>query len=166
MTPRIRIREWRHLRICAAPPPSPRIATTETVDISPFLEIARLLYDGPWVAERTAALRDVVERRADILHPVTRSILEGGLSRHTVDAFDAFHRLAEMRRAAQLLFRDHDALLLPAAPSCPSLAEVADDPIGVNSRLGTYTILSTCAISSPLRCRRGSTAMDCRLVRC
>ncbi len=83
----------------------------------PFLEIARLLYDGPWVAERTAALRDVVERRADILHPVTRTILEGGLTRRTVDAFDAFHRLAEVRRAAQLLFRDYDALLLPTAPS-------------------------------------------------
>ena len=56
-----------------------------------------------------------------------------------MDAFDAFIRLAEVRRAAQLLFRDYDALLLPTAPSCPSLAEVAHDPIGVNSRLGTYT---------------------------
>ena len=56
-----------------------------------------------------------------------------------MDAFEAFHRLAEARRAAQLLFRDHDALLLPTAPFCPTLAEVAADPIGVNSRLGTYT---------------------------
>jgi allophanate hydrolase len=136
--PYSRAAPFAHLRRAAAPP-SPRIATAETFDISPFLEIARLLYDGPWVAERTAALRDVVERCADILHPVTRSILEGGLSRRTVDAFDAFHRLAEVRRAAQLLFRDYDALLLPTAPSCPSLVEVADDPIGANSRLGTYT---------------------------
>jgi allophanate hydrolase len=109
------------------------------VDISLFLEIARLLYDGPWVAERTTALRDVIEQRPDILHPVTRTILVGGLRRRTVDAFEAFHRLAEARRAAQLLFRDHDALLLPTVPFCPTLAEVAADPIGVNSRLGTYT---------------------------
>ncbi len=108
-------------------------------DISLFLEIARLLYDGPWVAERTAALRDVVEGRPDILHPVTRTILEGGLARRTVDAFDAFHRLAEARRAAAELFARYDALLLPTAPFCPTLAEVADDPIGVNSRLGTFT---------------------------
>ena len=46
----------------------------------------------------TAALRDVVDARPDILHPVTRGILEGGLTRRTVDAFDAFHRLAEARR--------------------------------------------------------------------
>ena len=109
------------------------------MDISPFLEIARLLYDGPWVAERTAALRDVLETRPDILHPVTRQILEAGLTRRTSDAFDAFHRLAEVRRSAENLFREYDALLLPTVPFCPTLAEVAFDPIGVNSQLGTYT---------------------------
>ena len=98
-----------------------------------------MLYDGPWVAERTAALRDVIEQHPDILHPVTRTILEGGLRRRTVDAFDAFHRLAEARRAAELCSATYDALLLPTAPFCPTLAEVAADPIGVNSRLGTFT---------------------------
>ena len=120
-------------------PPSARIATAETADIAVFLEIARLLYDGPWVAERTAGLRDVIERRPDILHPVTRAILEMGLNRRTVDAFDAFHRLAQARRAAETLFRQYDALLLPTAPFCPTLVEVAADPVGVNSRLGAYT---------------------------
>jgi allophanate hydrolase len=136
--PYSRVAPFAHLRRAAAAP-SARIATAETVDISLFLDIARLLYDGPWVAERTAALRDVVERRPDILHPVTRTILEGGLRRRTVDAFDAFHRLAEARRAAEHLFREYDALLLPTVPFCPTLAEVAADPIGVNSQLGTYT---------------------------
>ena len=111
----------------------------DTVDIAPFLEVARLLYDGPWVAERTAALREVVERRPGILHPVTRGILEGGLRRRTADAFDAFHRLAEVRGLAARLFRRYDALLLPTAPFCPGLAELAADPIGPNSRLGAYT---------------------------
>jgi allophanate hydrolase len=111
----------------------------EAVDIATFLSVARLLYDGPWVAERTAALRDVVGRRPDILHPVTRAILEGGLDRLTVDAFDAFHLLAQARREAAELFRRCDALLLPTTQPCPTLAEVAADPVGVNSRLGTWT---------------------------
>ena len=136
--PYSRAAPFAHLRR-ARQPPSARLASVETVDISLFLEIARLLYDGPWVAERTAALRDVVEQRPDILHPVTRTIVEGGLRRRTVDAFDAFHRLAEARRAAELLFRDYDALLLPTTPFCPSLADVAADPVGVNSQLGRYT---------------------------
>lgn len=131
------------------PETTPAIASTlrrsaatlrsEPVDISPFLEIARLLYDGPWVAERTAALRDVIQGRADICHPVTRAILAGGLDRRSVDAFDAFHRLAQARRLAADLFRDCDALLLPTAPFHPTLADLAADPIGPNSRLGTFT---------------------------
>ena len=111
----------------------------EMVDIGEFLAVARLLYEGPWVAERTAALREVVEERPDILLPVTRSILEGGLARRTVDAFAAFHQLAQARRSAEFLFARYDALLLPTTLPCPTLAEVEADPIGTNARLGTWT---------------------------
>jgi allophanate hydrolase len=112
---------------------------TETIDPAPFLEIARLLYEGPWVAERTAALRDVVTGRPEIMHPVTRRIIEAGLQRKTVDAFDAFHALARVRRLAAQLFARCDAMLLPTVPFCPTLAELAADPFGPNRRLGTFT---------------------------
>ncbi|MBV9757262.1 MAG: allophanate hydrolase [Alphaproteobacteria bacterium] len=111
----------------------------ETIDIAPFLAIGRLLYDGPWLAERTAALREVVEQRPDILRPVTRAILQGGLARRAVDAFEAFHAVAAARRAVASLFARYDALLLPTAPGTPTLAELAADPIGANARLGTFT---------------------------
>ena len=110
-----------------------------TIDLSPFLRIARLLYDGPWVAERTAVLRDIVTNRPDIMHPVTRAITEGGLTRLTVDAFDAFHDLARARRLAEGIFAQYDAILVPTAPFCPTLAELDADPISPNSRLGTFT---------------------------
>jgi allophanate hydrolase len=113
--------------------------STEQVDLAPFLEIARLLYDGPWVAERTDALRAVLDMPGDVLLPVTRQIIGAGLERRTVDAFAAFHRLALARRAAQIMFERVDALLLPTAPFCPDLAALAADPIGPNSRLGTFT---------------------------
>ncbi len=109
-----------------------------TIEIGPFLQLARLLYDGPWVAERTAALRGMLDR-PDALHPATRVILQGGLERRTVDAFDAFHVLAQVRQRAAALFAAHDVLLLPTAPCWPTLAELEADPIGPNSRLGTYT---------------------------
>jgi len=114
------------------------VASTETIDLAPFLAIARLLYDGPWVAERSAALRAVLDR-PEILHPVTRQILMAGLDRRTIDAFDAFHRLAEVRRLAEQIFARIDALVLPTAPFCPTLAALQADPIGPNSRLGTFT---------------------------
>ena len=111
----------------------------EPIDIAIFLKVAYLLYEGPWVAERTAALRDALEHRPDIIFPATRTVLEAGLTRLTIDAFDAMHVLQEARRQAALLFRRYDALLLPAAPFCPTLAEVQADPFGPNLRLGTFT---------------------------
>jgi allophanate hydrolase len=111
----------------------------EMFDLAPFLEIARLLYDGPWLAERTAALRDIVTARPEIMHPVTRAIVEAGLTRMTADAFDAFHTLARVRRLASELFSHCDGLLLPTTPFCPTLMEVEADPFGLNARLGTFT---------------------------
>ena len=128
---------------CAAEPGRLYRATAaaldaERVDIAPLLAVAKLLYDGPWVAERTAALRPMLQT-PDLLHPVTRTILQGGLDRGAADAFDAFHQLAVARRFAAGLFERYDALLLPTAPETPSLADVAADPFGPNSRLGTWT---------------------------
>ena len=159
--PYSRAAPYAHLRR-AALPPAPRVAVadvnavcapataalyrraaqlfrTATVDVVPFLQVARLLYDGPWVAERTAALRSIIDERPEILHDVTRSILQAGFARSAVEAFDAFHLLAQVRRQAQHLFARHDALMLPTAPFTPTLAEVAADPTGANSRLGTFT---------------------------
>jgi len=145
--PYSRAAPFSHLRR-GQPPPHARIA-----DASGIVEIGRLLYDGPWVAERTAALRDMVEKNPNALHPVTRHILEGGLTRRTVDAFDAFDQLKKVRHQAAALFRQHDALLLPTTTFCPTLAEVAADPIGVNSRLGAFTsfvnLLDLAAIAVP-----------------
>lgn len=109
------------------------------VDLAPFLALARRLYDGAWVAERTSALREWVTQRPEALHPVTRAILEGGLTRLTVDAFDDMHAAAEARRLARRLFAEADALLLPTCPGVPRLEAVLADPIGANTRLGTYT---------------------------
>ena len=57
--------------------------TVTRVDIAPFLAIARRLYDGAWVAERTAALRELLAAKPEAIHPVTRGILEAGLDKRT-----------------------------------------------------------------------------------
>jgi allophanate hydrolase len=131
-------------RLCSAPVNAAydavqrKLAATQ-VDIAPFHTIARLLYEGPWVAERTAALRIFLQDHPDSLHPTTRVILESGFTRSAVDAFDAFHTLVAARRFAEELFASYDALILPTAPYTPTLAEVAADPIGVNSAMGSFT---------------------------
>lgn len=119
------------------------------VDIAPLLAVARRLYDGAWVAERTEALLDRVRQAPDTLHPVTRTILEGGLERRTVDAFADFHQAAQARLHARRIMAGAAALLLPTYPGLPTLQAVAADPIGANSRLGTYTnFVNLCDLSA------------------
>ncbi len=127
------------------------------VDFEPFLAVARLLYEGPWVAERYAAIAAFIAERPDALHPVTRAIIEPARGRSAVEAFEAQYRLAELKRLTEPVWRRVDALVVPTVPRIWSLAEVEADPIATNSALGTYTnfvnLLGLCALAVPERLR-------------
>lgn len=122
-------------------------------DISPLLACAKLLYDGPWVAERRAAIGAFFDERPDAMHPVTRAVVSGADRFSAVDAFEGLYALKAYARTAQALFAEADALAVPTAPIFPTLADLDADPIGPNSRLGTYTnfvnLLDLCALSVP-----------------
>jgi allophanate hydrolase len=128
-------------------------AKVEEIDVEPFYEAARLLYEGPWVAERYAATRSLIASAPEAMHPVTREIILGGARTTAVDAFDAFYRLEDLRRTAQEIFREVDVLALPTAPTVYTVAQVMADPIQLNSRLGTYTnfvnLLDLCGLAVP-----------------
>ena len=109
------------------------------MDFAPFHEVARLLYEGAWVAERTAALGARLTDRPDTLHPVTRQIVSAGLGLSAVDAFRGQYRLAALRRVCAERMAGIDLLCVPTMPRFVSLAEIAEDPVGPNSLLGTYT---------------------------
>jgi allophanate hydrolase len=127
--------------------------TLVEIDIEPFYETARLLYDGPWVAERTIAAGSLLASDPDAIHPVTREIILSGLRPTAIDAFRAFYKLEELRRIADFTFRDIDALALPTAPTAYTVAQVLADPIQLNSRLGSYTnfvnLLDLCGLALP-----------------
>ncbi len=123
------------------------------IDIAPFLETARLLYEGPWVAERYAAIREFFDRHPDALHPVTREIVGAGARPLAAEAFAAEYRRMELSRAAEAEWRRIDALVLPTAPRSYTIAELLAEPVLLNSRLGLYTnfvnLLDLCAIAIP-----------------
>jgi allophanate hydrolase len=127
-------------------------AITE-IDMAPFYETARLLYEGPWVAERAIAVGELLQTNPDALHPVTREIVAGGLTPTAIDAFKAFYKLEELKRAAERTFGGIDALALPTAPTAYTVKQVLADPIQLNSRLGTYTnfvnLLDLCGLALP-----------------
>ncbi len=109
------------------------------VDLAPFLETASLLYAGPWVAERAAAVGDFLAAQPDAVWPTTRAVIETAASFSAVDAFKGAYRLAELVRATAPVWERIDALLLPTAPTIYRVAELEAEPILLNSRLGTYT---------------------------
>ena len=128
-------------------------ATIVEIDFAPFLETARLLYDGPWVAERYAAVGDFVDTNPDALHPVIRTIIGGAAAPRAADAFRAYYRLRELRRKIEPMWSDVDAILTPTAGTIYTIAELEADPIALNSNLGTYTnymnLLDLCGIAVP-----------------
>jgi allophanate hydrolase len=109
------------------------------IDFQPFLETARLLYQGPWVAERYVAIREFIEQKPQALHPVTRQIIQGGKELKAADAFAAYYRLKELRRKTAPTWDQIDVLLTPTAGTVYTIAAVAADPIRLNSDLGYYT---------------------------
>jgi allophanate hydrolase len=130
------------------------------IDFEPFLATARLLYEGPWVAERLAAIREFFAREPDALHPVIREIIGGAQRWSAADVFAAFDRLATLRVEAERVWRDIDAILMPTSATTATVDELEADPIRVNSRFGYYTnfvnLLDLAAIAVPAgRCETG-----------
>ncbi len=108
-------------------------------DFTPFRDAARLLYAGPWVAERLAAIREFAERHPEALHPVTAKIILGAKSITAVDTFEAMYKLGELARAADREWSRMDFMLLPTAGAAYTHDQVADEPIALNTNLGYYT---------------------------
>ncbi|CAE6903225.1 Allophanate hydrolase [Paraburkholderia domus] len=109
------------------------------IDFEPFLATARLLYEGPWVAERLAAIREFVDTQPDALHPVIREIIGGAARWSAADAFAAFDRLAVLRMQAGWVWQQIDVMVTPTSATTATVDELEADPIRVNSRFGYYT---------------------------
>ncbi|HWP07790.1 MAG TPA: allophanate hydrolase [Polyangiaceae bacterium] len=108
-------------------------------DLEPFLEAARLLYGGPWIAERYAAVGEFIAAHTTEVHPVVRDIVLAGGSVSGADAFRGTYRLRELARAAERAFAEMDAMLLPTAPTHPTVEAALADPFELNARVGRYT---------------------------
>ncbi len=123
------------------------------IDYAPFLETARLLYSGPWVAERYAAVGEFIENHPEDTHPVVRDIILGAKRYSAVDTFKAMYRLEELRAITASVWDTIDTLLLPTTGTTYKIAEVEADPLRLNTNLGYYTnfvnLLDLAALAIP-----------------
>lgn len=128
-------------------------AAVQEIDFSPFFEAAKLLYGGPWMAERLAAIEEFIGAKPEALHPVTRELIAGAARYSAVDAFRAFYRLEELRREVRNAWKDIDFMIVPTTPTSYAIEEVRADPVTLNANLGMYTnfvnLLDLCAVAVP-----------------
>ncbi|AZZ81100.1 allophanate hydrolase [Gordonia alkanivorans] len=128
----------------------------KTIDLSPFLAAAKLLYEDALVAERHDAVGDFLDSAdpaAAGIDPTVAGIIGAASRFSAVDLLRARRRLAELRAEAMGEWGDATVLMVPTAPAHPTIASVAADPVGVNSRMGTYTnfcnLFDLCGLAVP-----------------
>ena len=123
------------------------------IDFEPFLQAARLLYEGPWVTERYLAIEDFIEAHADSMYPVTRKIISAGKRATAAQVFKAQYQLAACRRASEQGWAGIELMMTPTAGTVYTIEEVEQDPVQRNSELGYYTnfmnLLDMAAIAVP-----------------
>lgn len=106
------------------------------INFQPFIDAAKLLYEGPWVAERWLATEQVSR---DAMLPVIRTIVEGAEGKTAADAFNAQYQLQAYKKLCDAALADVEFLLIPTAPTAFTRAQLEQEPIKNNSILGTYT---------------------------
>jgi len=131
------------------------------IDIAPLQEAAQLLYGGPWVAERTVAMAQILKTNPHEVDPTVRTVVEAGWGKTAVETFEGIYRLAEIKRHADLLWGEIDALAFPTTGTTYRVAELAHAPVALNSNLGAYTnfvnLLDMAALAVPAGTRHNRT---------
>ena len=145
-----------------------RDAEIVEIDIAPLLEAARLLYGGPWVAERTAAMASMLATNPAAIHPVVREVVAPGADMLATELWNGIYRLAELQRWTQTLWAEVDALAFPTTGTTYRVAELLDAPVALNSDLGLYTnfvnLLDMAAVAVPAGARDNATGFGITLI--
>ncbi len=122
-------------------------------DYAPFRQAAALLYQGPWVAERLAAIKDFFATNADAMDATVRTIVGGAEKFSAVDAFEGRYELGRLKQLTLAEWAKVDVLLLPSSPDIQTVEAMKADPIALNSRFGLFTnfanLLDCSAIAVP-----------------
>ena len=138
------------------------------IDYAPLQEAAQLLYSGPWVAERAAAIEPILRDHPDAIDAAVREVVEPGAEIGAVELFNGIYRLAELKRQADLTWHDIDFLAFPTTGATYRVAELKAAPIALNSALGFYTnfvnLLDMAALAVPAGARGNGTGFGITLI--
>jgi len=123
------------------------------IDMQPLYDVARLLYDGPWVAERYSVVKALIESNPAALDNTVRQVIAAAEQHDAVSAFNSRYQLETLRQQIEPLWQSIDVLMVPTTPTCPTRAAVAEAPVLRNSELGRFTnfvnLLGQAALAVP-----------------
>lgn len=138
------------------------------IDIEPLNEAAALLYSGPWVAERTAAIETLLMEQPEAIDSTVREVVEPGKDISAVEAFRGTYRLAELKRQSDQMWDDLDLLAFPTTGTTYRIRELAEEPVALNSHFGKYTnfvnLLDMAALAIPAGAREDATGFGITLI--
>jgi allophanate hydrolase len=138
------------------------------IDLAPLLEAAQLLYGGPWVAERTAAMAGILASNPLGVDTTVRAVVEPGKDMSAVELFNGIYRMADLKRHADLLWEDVDMLAFPTTGTTYRVSEMLAAPVALNSNLGLYTnfvnLLDMAALAVPAGIRANATGFGITLI--
>jgi len=144
------------------------LADVVEIDMEPLKEAAQLLYSGPWVAERTAAMAGILADNPGAVDATVRAVVEPGAAMSAVDLFNGIYRLAELKRQADTLWTEIDMLAFPTTGTTYRVAELLAAPVALNSNLGFYTnfvnLLDMAAVAVPAGTRANATGFGITLI--
>lgn len=144
------------------------LAKVVEIDLAPLQEAAQLLYGGPWVAERTAAMAGILADNPDAVDETVRHVVEQGATMSAVDLFNGIYRLAELKRQADMLWTEIGLLAFPTTGTTYRVAELLASPVALNSNLGFYTnfvnLLDMAAVAVPAGARANDTGFGITLI--
>jgi allophanate hydrolase len=123
------------------------------INMGLFEQVAQLLYEGPWVAERFITIEDLYKSKPDAIDPTVKKVIEKSLQFDAITTFKKQYELEDLKKKTQEIWREIDVLVVPTTPTCPTIDAVSEEPILRNSELGAYTnfvnLLGLCAIAIP-----------------
>ncbi len=128
--------------------------TVIEIDFSIFYQVAQMLYEGAWVAERFTVVDHLLENKPDALHKVTKEVIQKAEELTAADVFRNIYYLAELRAKVAPVLASVDMFCVPTAPTYYTVEQVEAEPIDTNARLGTYTnfvnLLDMCGMAVPV----------------